>query len=245
MITEGYSEPDCRITNCIFWDNKRGTINDSIAITNSYSSSLQLPVIRHCDIQDGCPVVGLGSDDTHPCDCDSGVINANPNFYTEPEFYDETVGNSYSNTIKVADATKYSIGDVLEYDTEVNAMTVTHIDYGNNIIMFVPHLGETSHASKLVKNWGRYAITKPTKWWSGSDFYGRFEIIGISARLQPGSPCIDTGLDAGIPLDVADLDGDGCVTEEVPFDIDGAPRKQKLLTNTDSVDMGALESSGY
>jgi len=43
-------------------------------------------------------------------------------------------------------------------------------------------------------------------------------------HLQPGSPCIDAGNNAAVPLDTLDLDGDGDTTERMPFDLDGLPR---------------------
>jgi hypothetical protein len=58
----------------------------------------------------------------------------------------------------------------------------------------------------------------------------------IDLRLQDGSPCIDTGSNAALPADVADLDGDGDTDEPVPLDLDGNPRVVGA-----SVDMGAYE----
>ncbi len=45
-------------------------------------------------------------------------------------------------------------------------------------------------------------------------------------RLLPGSPAIDAGDNAAIPLDQYDIDNDGDVTEPItgPFDLDGNPR---------------------
>jgi predicted outer membrane repeat protein len=57
--------------------------------------------------------------------------------------------------------------------------------------------------------------------------------------LADGSPCIDTGSNAWLPLDVADLDGDGDTTEPIPFDRRGNSR----VFNT-TVDMGAYEIQG-
>lgn len=55
-------------------------------------------------------------------------------------------------------------------------------------------------------------------------------------RLADGSACIDTGLTSALPADSPDLDGDGNLTEPIPFDLDNRPR---IANGT--VDMGAYE----
>jgi hypothetical protein len=65
---------------------------------------------------------------------------------------------------------------------------------------------------------------------------------GGDYHLQLGSPCIDAGNNAAVPLDVFDIDGDGNTTEPIPFDLDGSPR---IADGNDDgtvvVDMGAYE----
>ena len=55
-------------------------------------------------------------------------------------------------------------------------------------------------------------------------------------RLRPDSPAVDAGSNDLLPADEFDLDGDGDVTEPLPFDHDGNPRIQN-----GTVDMGAYE----
>jgi hypothetical protein len=55
-------------------------------------------------------------------------------------------------------------------------------------------------------------------------------------HLQADSPCIDTGSTDALPADTADLDDDGDVLEDIPFDLDGNPR----VVGT-AVDIGAYE----
>jgi hypothetical protein len=43
-------------------------------------------------------------------------------------------------------------------------------------------------------------------------------------RLAAGSPAIDAGATALLPLDVGDVDGDGNTSELLPLDLDGLPR---------------------
>ncbi len=65
-------------------------------------------------------------------------------------------------------------------------------------------------------------------------------------RLSPGSPCIDAADNTTLPTDVTDLDMDGDTTEEIPFDLDGNPRRVEDPDMADTgngicpvVDMGA------
>ena len=67
-------------------------------------------------------------------------------------------------------------------------------------------------------------------------------------RLYRGSPCIDAGDNALVPLDTGDLDGDGDTTEPVPLDLGGSPRFLDDPLTPDSglgvppiVDLGAFE----
>jgi hypothetical protein len=56
--------------------------------------------------------------------------------------------------------------------------------------------------------------------------------------LRPGSPAINTGANANLPLDTLDLDGDSDTAETLPFDQRRFPR----IVNT-TVDIGAVEVS--
>jgi hypothetical protein len=61
-------------------------------------------------------------------------------------------------------------------------------------------------------------------------------------RLSDGSPCIDKGNNAGVPADIADLDGNGNTTEPTPLDLDLRPRfVDGDFNGTIVVDMGAYE----
>jgi predicted outer membrane repeat protein len=70
-------------------------------------------------------------------------------------------------------------------------------------------------------------------------------------RLSAGSPAIDAGDNAAVPLDIFDLDGDGDTEEPVPFDLDGAPRFVDDMGTPDTglgdapiVDLGVYEFLG-
>lgn len=55
-------------------------------------------------------------------------------------------------------------------------------------------------------------------------------------RLSEDSPCIDAGDTDSLPSDWGDLDDDGDTEEQIPLDLDGAPR-----VCGEAVDMGAFE----
>ena len=55
-------------------------------------------------------------------------------------------------------------------------------------------------------------------------------------RVRSGSPVIDHGLTSAVPVDLADIDGDGDTAEPLPVDIRGLPR---VLGS--AVDIGAYE----
>ncbi len=55
-------------------------------------------------------------------------------------------------------------------------------------------------------------------------------------HLMPGSPCIDAGNNAAVPVDSFDLDNDSIILEPLPYDLD---QKSRVLDET--VDMGAYE----
>jgi hypothetical protein len=55
-------------------------------------------------------------------------------------------------------------------------------------------------------------------------------------HLSEGSPCIDVGNTYDLPVDTADLDDDGDLTEDIPPALDGNPRVVGA-----AVDMGAYE----
>jgi len=89
------------------------------------------------------------------------------------------------------------------------------------------------------------------------DADGPDNIVGTEdddLRLSVGSPCIDAGDNMVVPPDTADLDGDGDVSERIPFDFNGNPRFVDDLLTIDTgvpahnhpaiVDMGAYEFAG-
>jgi hypothetical protein len=81
------------------------------------------------------------------------------------------------------------------------------------------------------------------------DADGPDNIVGTlddDLRLQLASPAIDAGDNSAVPVDTADLDGDGDTTEPLPLDLAGNPRFVDIADKADTgngtapiVDMGA------
>ena len=64
-------------------------------------------------------------------------------------------------------------------------------------------------------------------------------------HLTPGSPAVNNGYQPLLPADALDLDGDGNVTEPIPYDLDGNPRVVGGWMDVGGwVDMGAYELQG-
>jgi hypothetical protein len=65
---------------------------------------------------------------------------------------------------------------------------------------------------------------------------------GGNLRLSGNSPCIEAGSNAAVPADALDLDADGNITEQTPFDLDNKSRFTDGDCNGSAVvDMGAYE----
>ncbi len=78
--------------------------------------------------------------------------------------------------------------------------------------------------------------------WPGDGNLDADPLLTPDGHLTAGSPCIDAGSTAALPLDWLDLDADEDVNEPIPYDIDGDAR----VLGT-SVDIGAdefLDSDG-
>lgn len=81
-----------------------------------------------------------------------------------------------------------------------------------------------------------------------ADANGADDVAGtVDDDLRPGagSPALDAGLDAAVPLDEGDLDGDGTLDEPTPLDLDGKARFVDMpnlgVDGADAVDLGAYE----
>jgi len=119
-------------------------------------------------------------------------------------------------TIKVANSILYNGGKEI-WSNNLPAVTVTY----SNVQGGWPGTGNIDAAPLFVAHGGRSVEGE----WIDGDYH-----------LQAISPCVDASSDAEVPADVADLDGDGNVAEQLPVDLDHTTRVQGSR-----VDMGAYE----
>jgi hypothetical protein len=136
-----------------------------------------------------------------------------PRFTHAPAFADVSVATGSTTTVAVLLASRYLVNQILEFDNDGVARTITAVNTSTNVLTFTPALPAASQAFKLLANWG--SSTDSTE-----DF-----------RLQPTSPMVDAGTNlpaAGVPVS--------------PLDLDGQPRIQDGNNdNIPTVDLGAYE----
>jgi Right handed beta helix region/Thrombospondin type 3 repeat len=117
-----------------------------------------------------------------------GNISLPPGLARQPRFYDVTVRSGTTTTAGVLDVSRYSTGDLIEYDGDGVARTITDISSSTLTLTFTPPLPGSSGIFVMLRNWGTVAPA------GAPDFH-----------LLPGSPAIDAG--SNNDLEASDLDG--------------------------------------
>ena len=164
--------PPANISNCIVWANE--------AVAFEPYSGGTYNVTYSC-IQGGWSGTGNISDD--------------PIFMNVWDFRDQTADDGTNTTIRVLNPQQYHEDppDVIEYDNDGVARTITDVDEPNYIITFDTPLASSSKLGVCIYNWGP-AVTD----------------VNENYHLQSDSPCIDTG-DPDLDLDdpnETDIDGE-------------------------------------
>ncbi|PYT18271.1 MAG: hypothetical protein DMF51_00535 [Acidobacteria bacterium] len=140
-------------------------------------------------------------------------ISQDPRFVHPPVFSDLSVAAGTTNTVAVLMASRYQTNQVLEYNNDGVARTITAVNTTTNVLSFTPALATASQAFKLLANWGSSTNV-------AEDF-----------RLQALSPAIEAGTSQA---------GPGASLS--PLDLDGRPRVQDADSDgTATVDLGAYE----
>lgn len=102
-----------------------------------------------------------------------------------------TNANGTTTTIYVSDASLYEVDDIIEYDNDSVARTVTAIDTTNDIVTFASDaLGLNSVSGIRIYNWGPNVTD-----------------VNENYHLDPNSGCIDAGDPNFSDYSVSDIDG--------------------------------------
>ena len=218
-----YAIDSVTITNSILWGNIATYLGNEI-----YNDGGSDPNISYCDIKD-CGGSGGGWDPNLGID-DGGNIDADPCFVNIFDFSDKTIAAGTTTTIKVTDAGLYEVDDVIEYENDGVARTVTDVNITTDIITFANDaLSSNSALHRSVYNWGIGA----------TDVTEDVHLI-FTYDANQYSVCMDTA-NPNSPSDANDYDPyDGNST-----DIDGQLRAMDGDGDGNSVvDMGVDEVPG-
>lgn len=127
-------------------------------------------------------------------------------------------------------------------------LTANNLQIGNSILSDVSY----NIANSSFSFGGNY-IGYTTTWANSNDITTSSALTFVSPvttipssggnyRLQLGSSCLGTGINANLPQDLFDMDNDANITEAIPFDIVGNNRVTRhSISSPLRVDIGAYE----
>ena len=182
------SPPQVSVTNNLILKN---TVT-SVGIGGNLHSDRTWPIIGNSDFIGGLKLPSTTSniegDFTDATVVgQNGNVSVDPLFVNAPLFGDATVAAGSTTTVIVRDVSRYSLNQMLEYNNDGVARTISAINTSSRTITFTPALPAASAAFKMLAGWGNSSnVTE--------DFH-----------LQAGSPAIDAGTNNGVSQ--FDLDG--------------------------------------
>src|SRR2546428_4377298 len=192
-LSSQVGDPQVRVTNTLIV----GNTGAAAGITAGLRTHQTAPIIGYTDLWSNLRLPStpdnVGGDFT-----EAQVIGVNfntsqnPRFAHAPLFTDVSVAAGTTTTVAVLMAARYQTNQVLEYNNDGVARTITAVNTTTNVLTFTPALASASTAFKILANWDVSSNTT-------EDF-----------RLQASSPLIDAGTNTpvpGVPLSTLDRDG--------------------------------------
>ena len=143
------SNSSITVANSILWGDTAGVEGSEIAL---YDDGTELSV-SYSDVEggelaaevDGTSTLTWGSGNIDP-------VGADPLFENPPDFVDWTTGAGTTTTVEVADATIFAVDDVIEYNGDGVARTVSSAV--GTTVTFAPALSGASVANRVIHNFG-------------------------------------------------------------------------------------------
>ncbi len=224
------------VVNCIFRNNNGGAYGGGIFVTSPASN----PTIYNCVFIENTAQLGGGISTLG-----AGSVTVTNCLFVENSAYGQNFGGGMD-----IDATTATITNCTFYGNSAaqggailnrggSNTTITNSIFWNNGIEDTPASSTYVAFSDVQGGWfGLGTMNIDTDPLFADQANG-------DLHLLPGSPCIDAADGTAVPSDLADLDGDGHTTEQIPVDLDGNTRfvdgDENLVT---IVDMGAFEFQG-
>lgn len=217
------------------------------AVERGISNLGATPVVREC-VFDGCTFSNGGNCNGGPwnsadailanCSFEGGEGPAFSNGIGNPSLVNCVIRN-YTDSFLVGAAILNSAGTVSAvnctvFDNQSRAAAISNlsggsIDLVNSIVWTAPN--EVALRGNVT---AAYSIVSTP--WPGIGNCDGDPLLDAAGRPAAGSPAIDSGDDASLPADRADIDRDGNTTEPTPLDLLLAARRVST-----AVDRGAFE----
>lgn len=209
--------------NCTFRGNSSFSTGGAIHVARGSASIINTVFIENESAIDGGAVNAVN--------CDLTVVNSTfaANIASDGPgggMFSAGIGATIANTIFWKNVSGTSFGELMQIDSAVGV--VNTVEYS------------------LIEGLSGSVFTGPGNIGLDPMFV---DLVNADVRLMTGSPCLDAGNNSRLPIDMFDLDKDGDVTEQLPFDLDNRIRRfddpvvDTGITNAPIVDMGAYELS--
>lgn len=245
--------------NCILWGNKALGGGHEIWATPSSGDNVSIVTLEYSDVQreeDAYGVEGVGGDglvywgtgmiDADPLFVDpasnnvrlapdSPCMNAGDNVGAAVTADQETTAAGSTDTLIVADAGQYSIGDkiIYDYNRDCNRIerTLIAVDVTANMVIFEPPLPADSQTGKIVRNYGRGDLDGQDRVMCRQVDMGAYEVVCQAGDVnRDGTVAMSDAVTllqylhegkylSRAQLFAADVSGNGCISQKDANDI--------------------------